>query len=119
MSECLKEKTILFVDDEEGIRKVMKAILEPRCQEVFIADNGKTGLEMYKEKLPDIVITDIEMPVMNGLKLLEEIKAIDKEKPVVIVTAFKDEAHKAEQADEVLVKPVKKAFLVETLAKYC
>lgn len=119
MSECLKEKTVLFVDDDEGIRTVIKTILEPRFKIVLVAADGEEGFEMYMEHHPDIVITDIEMPKMNGLKLLEKIKSKNPEEPVVIVTAFKDEAHKAEKADDILVKPVKKKILVETLAKYC
>lgn len=119
MSECLKEKTVLFVDDDDGIRMVIKTILEPRFKAVFIAADGEEGLKMYQEHHPDIVITDIEMPRMNGLKLLEEIKSQNPDEPVVIVTAFKDEAHKAEKADDILVKPVKKKILIETLAKYC
>jgi len=88
-----------------------------RFQNVWLASNGADGLDSFVRNRPDIVITDIHMPIMNGLELTREIKKIDPKEPVVIITGFEDELHKAQLADAVLVKPIKKEALFEILLK--
>ena len=61
------------------------------------------------------MITDIEMPNMNGLELLEKVKELNPAEPVVVITAFEDEAHEAKQADAILIKPVHRESLLRTL----
>jgi CheY-like chemotaxis protein len=113
----LKSKTILYVEDDSDTVEVFKLILSRFTKEIYTASNGKEGLEMYKKLKPDIVISDIEMPVMSGLELLEEIKKDDPNRPVVIITAFRDEAHNAVKADAVLIKPINRVELQEVLGR--
>ncbi|MFW6307802.1 MAG: response regulator transcription factor [Campylobacterales bacterium] len=115
----LLDKRVLFVDDDETTREVMNSTLSRRFKEVYLAKNGKEGFEVFEAQKPDIVITDIEMPVMNGLKLLEKIKEIEPTKPVVVVTAFSDEAHKASKADAIIIKPVNRNNLFTALVDMC
>lgn len=79
---------ILLVDDDEGLRKVIEFNLEQEGYEVVTASNGKDALEFYAEHAPDLVITDIKMPDMDGIELLGEIRRRDIEKLVIVVTAF-------------------------------
>ncbi len=79
---------ILLVDDDEGLRKVIEFNLEQEGYEVVTASNGKDALKLYAEHSPDLVITDIKMPDMDGIELLGEIRRRDIEKLVVVVTAF-------------------------------
>ena len=63
---------ILVIDDQEPIRSLLRAVLEGAGHEVLEASNGRLGLEMYREKSADLIITDIVMPEMNGLELMLE-----------------------------------------------
>ena len=113
--ELLRSKIILIVEDEEIMREAMASWVSKMSHEVHTANNGKAGLEMFHEVKPDVVITDIEMPVMNGIKMIDAIKDESPLTQVVIVTAFSDEAHNAPRADAVLVKPLLKNDLKDTL----
>ena len=80
---------ILVVDDEEGIRKNIERLLTLEGYEVATAPNGHHGLVIARSMLPDIVITDINMPVMDGYGLVKKIKEeLKLSTPTVAVTAF-------------------------------
>lgn len=81
---------ILVVDDEEDIREVVTTLLAARGYECVTATNGREGLQQFTAVKPDLVLSDIVMPEMDGLKLLEQIHARDAEVPVVMVTALHD-----------------------------
>lgn len=83
-------KTILLVDDEEGIRKVLGIALEDAGYEVLTAVNGSDALRIFKEKRPPIVLTDIKMPEMDGIELLRAIKQDSAETEVIIITGHGD-----------------------------
>lgn len=81
---------ILIVDDEEIIVKLLSMSLQSDGYETVTAYSGEQGLEIFKAESPDIVVTDIKMPGMDGLELLKKIKEIDVEKEVIIVTGHGD-----------------------------
>jgi len=95
----LQDLTILYVEDDIDTQKLIKRILDSSAKEVYIASDGVEGLEMYKEKQPDIVLTDICMPNMNGLDMSKEIKEINPKQPIAIFTAF-DNPEYLKQASE-------------------
>jgi len=64
----IEKPTILYVEDEEGIRNHLTRFLKNFCSSLFVAVNGEDGLEQYKKYSPDIVISDIKMPKMNGIE---------------------------------------------------
>lgn len=64
---------ILIIDDQEPIRTLLRQLLEGAGHEVCEATNGRQGLALYKQRLVDLVITDIAMPEMNGLELILEL----------------------------------------------
>ena len=113
--EVLSGKRILFVDDDPYTRKALERMLPSRCGEVLLAEDGSAGWELIQSDKPDLVITAIEMPNMNGLELLEKVKELNPAEPVVVITAFEDEAHEAKQADAILIKPVHRESLLRTL----
>jgi YesN/AraC family two-component response regulator len=80
-------KTVLYVEDDEYIVEIMKDILDAFFDEVYVAYDGEEGLKLYKEKNPDIVLSDILMPKMNGLELSEKILEIKKEQKIILITA--------------------------------
>ena len=66
---------LLLADDEPGIRKVLGLTLMDRGYQVLTAENGEAALELFKKERPSIVFTDIKMPGMDGIALLQEINA--------------------------------------------
>lgn len=85
-----KQISILIVDDEEDIRDVLEIALEDIGYTVFLAENGETAFAIFKAKKPDIVITDIKMPVMDGIELLRRIKRENSTTEVLMITGHGD-----------------------------
>ncbi|MEY2713846.1 MAG: hypothetical protein RIT24_189, partial [Planctomycetota bacterium] len=79
---------ILVVDDKELMRDSVAAILSRKGHTVITAADGSAALARIADKRPECVVTDLQMPGMNGLELLESIRKIDAELPVVFMTAF-------------------------------
>ncbi len=101
---------IVLIDDEDDIREVMTVALEDSGYMVYTANNGKSGLELCREILPHIVITDIRMPGIDGLQVLKTIKENDSDTEVIVATAFgeMDLAIRALQLDasDFVTKPI-------------
>jgi DNA-binding NtrC family response regulator len=79
---------ILIVDDEKKMRHILQIILEQKGYRTEQAANGSEALELIKKFHYAMVITDLKMPVMDGLELIREIKKIDPDYPVVVLTAY-------------------------------
>jgi len=86
----LTSKTILYVEDDESTREEIAFFLEKFAKKIYIGKNGEEGLALFKEYSPDLVITDIQMPVMNGIDMIKEIKEIDSSVPTMVTTAFNE-----------------------------
>lgn len=122
MEDTQKKKldiSVLFVEDELPVREKISQILTREVRKLYLAGNGKEGLEQFGLHAPDMVITDIRMPVMNGLDMAEEIKASGRHTPVVVTTAH-GEADYLIRAIEIgidrfLLKPVDLGKLSETI----
>lgn len=81
---------ILLVDDEEGIRKVLSISLSDSGYQVFTAKNGEEALALFKEQNPPIVLTDIKMPGMDGIELLQRMKQENPDSEVIMITGHGD-----------------------------
>lgn len=108
---------ILFVDDEEQIRKLLSTWLARHGYEVTVANDGWEALKAIRTKAPDLVITDVNMPNMNGLELTRRLRADHRTAriPVIMLSARKQAndvlTGYAEGADEYIPKPVEMAVL--------
>jgi YesN/AraC family two-component response regulator len=115
----VNELKVLYVEDEDDIRERLSKFLKRRVKELYIAKNGKEGLETYKITQPDIVVTDIQMPIMDGLDMAENIKKIKPEQIVIVTTAFNEEEIISRAMDigidEYLFKPISRDSLVKIL----
>lgn len=80
--------TVLFVEDEELLRAIYERILDKFVKRLYVAENGKEGLESYRIYKPDLIITDIMMPVMDGLEMVEHIRQKDTDVRLVILSAY-------------------------------
>jgi PAS domain S-box-containing protein len=81
---------LLLADDEEGIRKVLGISLADRGYDVLTAQNGEDALKIFRQAKPEIVLTDIKMPGMDGIELLQKIKQEDPDTEVIMITGHGD-----------------------------
>lgn len=112
---------VLYVEDEETIRECMGGFLKRRFNDVFFAANGEEGLAKFEELKPDIVIADIEMPIMDGLVMSQKIRAANADIPIIFTTAF-NETFYTEQGNKIgvlsyLLKPVDYDELDEVIGR--
>jgi len=82
--------SVLFVEDDLSIQKEFVDILSFIVDEVYVASNGKEGLELFDKYLPNIIITDIQMPIMSGIEMCKKIREKDHDTPIIITSAFND-----------------------------
>jgi len=80
--------TILVVDDEQNMRVALFEALSRNGYEVTVAENGRMALDLVRKKAPDLVIADIKMPEMGGIELLERLKSMHPDLPVIIITGY-------------------------------
>ena len=108
--------SVLYVEDEDLTREEIHQLLQERCQEVFVARNGAEGLEQFRKKHPDLVVTDILMPVMDGLKMAKKIRTWNKDVPIIVTTAYSETTYMIDaidaNVDQFVFKPIalKKLF---------
>src|SRR6185369_12274934 len=102
--------SLLFVEDEAGTREQVSRVLTSRGYRMAVAENGEQGLAIFREQTPDIVLTDIMMPRLNGLEMAREIRALSSETQIVCMTAFSDTSYLIEAIDigidQFVLKPV-------------
>ncbi|KHG33386.1 response regulator [Sulfurospirillum sp. MES] len=115
----LKNSSILLAEDEENLRNSFKKVLLLYVKEVFTAANGEEAFEIYQNHRPDIVITDVKMPKLNGLELIKKIRKENQETPIIVTSAYTDkdlllESIKLSLVDY-LVKPIKEKDLIALL----
>ena len=107
---------ILVIDDERSIRDLLRISLTHKGFEVITAEDGRSGLEMFKQMRPPIVITDIKMPGISGLDILREIKGLDPDTRVIVVTGHGDMESAIEslklEASDFINKPIRDEALM-------
>ncbi|ADD69299.1 response regulator receiver protein [Denitrovibrio acetiphilus DSM 12809] len=87
-------KKILIVEDDEIARGILRLLLQKYYSEVRTAKDGGEGLDMIKDFKPDLVVTDLAMPVVDGFAVVDRMSKEYSEIPVLIVTAYREEAEK-------------------------
>ena len=121
LSKLLKEITILYVEDEEEARKNISEILGKFSDNILLASNGDEALKIFEEQSVQLVITDIEMPIMNGIKLIEKIRKDDVVTPVIMLTAFTSSDYLLKCANlniqSYVLKPIEYKTLKDALYK--
>lgn len=111
--------TVLFVEDENELRNELEGAIGDEFAKFITARDGDDGLKKFKKFKPDIVITDISMPICDGLQMSGEIKKLSRETPLVVLSAFseKEKLLKAIDIgiDKYLIKPIDPDELMKTL----
>jgi len=109
-------KSVLVVEDDTDLVGIYKEILELHDFDVHTALNGEEGVEKFKQTKPSLVIMDGDMPVLNGYEAFKQIKEIDKNANVVIVTGFSELELKSQEAIKLgLIKVISKPLGVDEL----
>jgi CheY-like chemotaxis protein len=120
----MEDKTILVIEDNEINMKLMRAILKAGKYKMLEAVDAETGLRLVREKRPDLVLMDIQLPGMDGLSATKIIKTDPdlKEIPIFALTGFAMESDKHKAADiglaGYIVKPFSVKILLETIGNY-
>lgn len=108
--ELTKELVVLYVEDEQDVRYHMMGILQLLFKEIYSAKDGYEGLELFNKYPVDFIITDIQMPNMNGLDMVQHVRSINPNIPIVITTAFSDQDYFIRsidlKIDKYLLKPI-------------
>lgn len=88
--EFLAGLSLLYVEDDDTIREELARFLRRRCPKLVVACDGQQGLDLFNRDGFDVVVTDVKMPVMDGLEMARTIKSIQEEVPVIIITAYNE-----------------------------
>lgn len=119
----LKNITILYAEDEKDLREVTHQILKGFTKKQYVAQNGQEGLELFKkyENEIDLIITDVNMPILNGLDMVKEIKKINMNIPIIVATAFSNKEYLLEAidigVDKYVLKPIDIAKLLQVMSQ--
>lgn len=119
--DILKDLKILYIDDDDLIREDAVEYLSFHCDNVYEANDGEDGLEKYKKIKPDVIITDIKMPKLNGIDMIKKIRETDKTTKIIVATAFLETTYLVEAIElglvKYLVKPIMENNLLLVLEK--
>ncbi len=117
--EMLKQFSVMHVEDDTSVRESLMRFLKRRFNTIYSAKDGAEGLDLYTEHKPDIIITDIQMPVMDGIDMSRRIKELNSEALIIVTTAFNEKPYLEKAQDigitEYLKKPVVKDDLMQAL----
>lgn len=117
--ELSKDLTVLYVEDDSCISEKTSELLKNIFHEVATATNGEEGLEAYKNKKYDLVITDIKMPKKDGRDFIAAIRMIDENQPIIVTSAYNDSCRLMELIelglDAFLLKPISSNNFIKTI----
>lgn len=116
IKEILKNVRILIVDDDENLLDALKQALSGYVSEIFTALNSKNAIEIFTQKSPNLILTDINMPKISGLEMAKIIRQSDKNVPILFLTAYDSDENIFKAIDiksvGVLKKPCEKRDLI-------
>ncbi|MFA7092792.1 MAG: response regulator, partial [Arcobacteraceae bacterium] len=119
----LKNITILYAEDEDALRDITLNILKGFTKKQYIAKDGQEGLklfEQYQDQI-DLIITDVNMPNMNGLEMIKKIKVINPNIPIIVTTAFSNTEYLLEAidigVDKYILKPIDMKKLLQIMGQ--
>ncbi|OUR72688.1 hypothetical protein A9Q76_03425 [Arcobacter sp. 31_11_sub10_T18] len=115
----VNNSTILYIEDDDITRENISSYLKRQCKQLHIASNGEEGLELFKSFNPEIVITDIEMPKLNGLDMAKKIRKLSPTTQIIITTAYTSNEYLLQAVNlhlvQYIVKPISLPKLTNAL----
>ncbi|BBG65299.1 response regulator [Hydrogenimonas sp.] len=117
----LESCTLLYIEDDRDTRRRVVPFLAPRVKTLWVAENGQKGLELFEKCKPDIIVTDLDMPKMDGIKMARAVRTIDEEIPIILTAQYGEEYRLSAVIDagisSFLPKPVKISQLLKVVEK--
>lgn len=116
-------KKILIVEDNEKNLKLFKVIVESLGYETLSAVNGEEGIRIAKEHIPDLIVMDIQMPIMDGMSAMRVLRSDERAKdiPVIALTSYAMKGNKVRLLEvgfiDYISKPISKDSFIETIEK--
>lgn len=118
----LSNFTLLYVEDEEGIQKNITEILNCMFKDIYLASDGESAYCIYEDKKPDLIITDIKMPKLNGIELIKRIRLRDSKTRVIITSAHTDLDYMLDASElhlvKYIIKPITEDKLTQALKSF-
>lgn len=115
----LSQMSVLYVEDDKELAEAFKLLISRYVKNIHYCENGYDGVAAFKKHNPDIIITDITMPIMSGLEMSKKIRELDDEVPIIIVSAYNDNDFLLEAFQvgitHYINKPVNKLVLLRML----
>lgn len=113
----LKKLNILIVEDGKDIIDIMNRTFKMIVNDITLASDGNEALAAYKKCKPDLILTDLRMPHKDGIEFINELRAIDKDSPIIVITAFEDDLTKEEKqlVNAIFPKPINFMALVNKM----
>ena len=122
MLEKLSNYRVLYAEDDAGVRKNVAEMLQLIFKEVYVAADGKKAYKLFEDYLPDIVITDIQMPYLSGIDLAKKIRKRDENTQILIISAHTEIDYMLEAVElsliRYIVKPITETKLFEALERF-
>ena len=113
--------SLLYVEDDLHTREELSSILSYHIDDLHVAENGEEGLKLFQEKKPDLVLTDIKMPLLDGIAMSKKIRELDSNAKIILLTAFNEPDYLVEaikiNIDSYITKPVNIEELLENIEK--
>jgi len=117
----MRNEKILIVDDSKEIRNILSTFLKEEGFKVYTAENGKKALDLIKEKIIDLIITDIRMPEMDGYQLTKKVKEERPRVEIIIMTAYTSIYTEGDirkiGADDYISKPFELVDIIEKIER--
>jgi len=111
--------SILYIEDDRLTQRIIVSVLEKYFSKIFVANDGLEGIKLYHEKRPDIILSDISMPNLNGIAMIEKIKEFNPKQKIVLFTGYNelDYLKKAINigVDKYILKPLETQEMLSTL----
>jgi len=111
--------SILLVEDDKALQNSFAKLLNFYVDKVFVANDGLEALKIYEKNRPDIIITDVKMPKLNGIEFIKKIREKDSNIPIVVTSAYTDQEYLLESIKlslvEYLIKPMREEELERVL----
>ena len=117
----LSDIRLLYVEDDEDIAEEISFFLKRRVKELYVAKDGLEGIELFAKNRPDVIVTDIQMPKMDGLEMIAKIRETDAEIPIIITSAYNDIDFLSRSIDlgvnGYITKPINLSHMLQSIEK--
>jgi DNA-binding response OmpR family regulator len=117
----LNNSSLLLVEDDIKLQQNFAKLLKFYIQKVFVAKDGLEALDMYKKNRPDIIITDVKMPRLNGIEFIKQIRKENSKIPIVVTSAYTNQEYLLESIKlsliDYLIKPMREEDLERILTE--